>query len=112
MWRAYANLDALLSQYNHLVVNHGVTFVDRQIGAHTQSIESKNGQLKEFVRRKYGIHDEPFTSHLREFLGESDSEIEIIILPFMESNFNVLSLYSMMTCVVISVFIVVMFLLF
>uniref|UniRef100_A0A914CFH3 Transposase n=1 Tax=Acrobeloides nanus TaxID=290746 RepID=A0A914CFH3_9BILA len=67
MWRAYANLDALPPQYNHLVVNHGVTFVDRQIGAHTQSVESKNGQLKEFVRRKYGIHDEPFTSHLREF---------------------------------------------
>lgn len=67
LWAAYHNLNILPQQYNHLVVNHNLNFVNPQDGSNTQTIESKNGQVKNMVRRKYGIRDEPFTSHLREF---------------------------------------------
>jgi hypothetical protein len=67
LWAAYHNIQALPPQYQHLTVNHGVNFVDPATGANTQSVESKNGAIKAMVRRKYGIKDRPFRSHLREF---------------------------------------------
>ena len=36
-------------------------------GAHTQTIENKNGQWKSWVRRRYGVHDKPLPSHPKEF---------------------------------------------
>ena len=67
LWAAYQNMPQLPQQYNHLVVNHSINFVDPITGANTQTVESKNGQVKEMVRRKHGIHERVFTSHLREF---------------------------------------------
>lgn len=67
LWAAYHTVPQMPQQYTHLVVNHSINFVDPQTGANTQTIESKNSQIKSMVRRKYGLRDHPFRGHLREF---------------------------------------------
>ena len=36
-------------------------------GANTQTIENKNNQWKEWIRRRHGIRDWPLPSHFKEF---------------------------------------------
>ena len=56
-WRSYRAL-ARFPGFRHRFVNHGVNFVDPQDRTlHTQTIEGKNGQWKEWVRRRHGIED-------------------------------------------------------
>ena len=64
MHRAYYNLSQY--GYNHLTVNHSQNFVDPLTGAHTQTIESIWGALKQFLRR-IGRNLGP---HIEEYMAE------------------------------------------
>jgi transposase-like protein len=67
-WRAYRAL-ARQPIYRHRIINHGRNFVhpqDRTL--HTQTIESKNGQWKKWVRMRNGLGDRSIRPHINEFL--------------------------------------------
>lgn len=64
-WRAYERLGE--RGYNHLTVNHSVTFKDPETGAHTNTIEGLWSQVKRMfhhTNRAPGL----FTSYLAEFM--------------------------------------------
>jgi len=66
-WRSYRRLQRL-NRFRHLAVNHGLHFVDPTDPAvHTQTIENKNGQLKDMIRRRHGVVDQILPSLLKEF---------------------------------------------
>uniref|UniRef100_A0A914EIS2 ISXO2-like transposase domain-containing protein n=1 Tax=Acrobeloides nanus TaxID=290746 RepID=A0A914EIS2_9BILA len=57
-----------LNHFRHRAVNHGLHFVDPTDPAvHTQTIENKNGQLKDMIRRRHGVVDQILPSLLKEF---------------------------------------------
>ena len=59
---------ARFPEFRHRFVNHGVNFVDPQDRTlHTQTIEGKNGQWKEWVRRRHGIEDHILPRQIIEF---------------------------------------------
>ena len=65
-WAAYRNLHE--HGYRHMTVNHSENFVDPHTGAHTQTIESTWGALKNFLRgvgRNLGKH---LNEYILEFL--------------------------------------------
>lgn len=67
-WRAYRVL-ARFPMFRHRFVNHNANFVDPQDRTlHTQTIESKNGQWKRWVRMKNGLVDRAIRPNLKEFL--------------------------------------------
>ena len=52
MWRSYNGLDKLSPGYQHLSVNHSITFVDPEDHSiHTNSIEGTWGHMKSKLRR-------------------------------------------------------------
>jgi IS1 family transposase len=66
-WRAYRAL-ARFPMFRHRFVNHGANFVDPQDRTlHTQTIEGKNGQWKEWVRRRHGVIDQIIPDLILEF---------------------------------------------
>ena len=55
-------------RFYHRVVNHFINFVSpTDSRVHTQLIENKNGQWKEWVRKKHGIRSRVLHLHLLEF---------------------------------------------
>lgn len=67
-WRAYRALSRL-PMYRHRVITHARNFVDPQDRTlHTQTIESKNGQWKKWVRMRNGLGDRSIRPHINEFL--------------------------------------------
>ena len=66
-WRSYRRLKRL-NRFRHRAVNHGLHFVDPTDPAvHTQTIENKNGQLKDMICRRHGVVDQILPSLLKEF---------------------------------------------
>lgn len=64
-WRAYRNALPQLG-YTHFTVNHSVSYVDAQTGAHTQHIERAWRTVKENVWRLRGNRtEELLVDHLR-----------------------------------------------
>ena len=64
-WRAYRNALTQLG-YTHFTVNHSVSYVDAQTGAHTQHIERAWRTVKKNVWRLRGNRtEELLVDHLR-----------------------------------------------
>lgn len=63
-WRAYRNALPQLG-YTHFTVNHSVSYVDAQTGAHTQHIERAWRTVKENVWRLRGNRTEELVDHHR-----------------------------------------------
>uniref|UniRef100_A0A914DUE4 ISXO2-like transposase domain-containing protein n=1 Tax=Acrobeloides nanus TaxID=290746 RepID=A0A914DUE4_9BILA len=73
-WRSYRRLQRL---NRHRAVNHGLHFVDPTDPAvHTQTIENKNGQLKDMIRRRHDVADQILPSLLKFSTGENTSDSE------------------------------------
>ncbi|KAG0440766.1 hypothetical protein DMUE_1510 [Dictyocoela muelleri] len=51
MWRGYINLNTI--GFSHYTVKHHVSFVNRENGAHTNTIEGTWAALKEFIPKRY-----------------------------------------------------------
>jgi transposase-like protein len=66
-WRSYRRLQRT-RLFRHRAVNHGLNFVDpADPENHTQTIENKNGQLKDMIRRRHGVVDQILPTFLKEF---------------------------------------------
>ncbi|XP_076545896.1 uncharacterized protein LOC143305596 [Osmia lignaria lignaria] len=64
-WKGYQNLNR--HGYIHKTVNHSENFVDPEIGAYTQNIESSWRSLRARLSRG-GIHQDDLIDHLCEYL--------------------------------------------
>jgi transposase-like protein len=73
-WRAYRRIALLPHGFRHLMVNHGIHFVDPITRAHTQNIENRWKGWKLYVRIRQGIVDRQIRSHLKEFCCAQDLE--------------------------------------
>ncbi|KAG0439484.1 hypothetical protein DMUE_2403, partial [Dictyocoela muelleri] len=51
--RSYSRLNK--NSYEHKTVCHKYNFVDKITGAHTQSVESFNGQIKNEIKKQKGV---------------------------------------------------------
>ena len=84
MWRIYNILSEL--NYNHLIVNHSIEFVNRETGCHTNTIEANCSALKRYIpptdRRKKFIN-----IYIGRFMWQRNEGNEIIkILEFLFNN--------------------------
>jgi transposase-like protein len=70
MFRSYAQLSDL--GFNHMTVNHSITFKDPITGANTNTIEGTNGALKIMIRPRNRTKD--VDGHLAEFVWRRKHE--------------------------------------
>jgi transposase-like protein len=70
MWAAYAGIQQLgpQFQFQHLIVNHTVNFVNPANGAHTQNIENMWYRAKKRNKRQHGTHRQMLDGYLCEFM--------------------------------------------
>uniref|UniRef100_A0A914CZD9 Transposase n=1 Tax=Acrobeloides nanus TaxID=290746 RepID=A0A914CZD9_9BILA len=81
-WRSYRRLQRL-NRFRHRAVNHGLHFVDPTDPAvYTQTIENKNGQLKDMIRRRHGAHQADF-----ERIGTQKSECYKLLFMMSTTTF-------------------------
>uniref|UniRef100_A0A914E9D0 Transposase n=1 Tax=Acrobeloides nanus TaxID=290746 RepID=A0A914E9D0_9BILA len=69
-------------------MNHGLHFVDPiDPAVHTQTIENKNDQLKDMIRRRHGVVDQILPSLLKEFnWRERFGQRNIVFYNFIHAN--------------------------
>ena len=65
-WKAYSPLD-IMSEYEHLTVNHSETFLDRTTGACTNKIEGVWSHLRRFLPQS-GFNEKNIPAFLSQFM--------------------------------------------
>ena len=64
-WKAYERLD--MHSFNHVSVNHSVSFVNPVTGTHTNGIEGSWSAVKAKMRQIGGVKRIHYQAHLMEF---------------------------------------------
>ncbi len=82
-WPSYNGLDAIPGQnYVHEVVIHDQNFVNpHDPNIHTQNCENMWMRVKQFIRRRYGVHTQHFEEEIHEWIFRNFIRVQAIYRP-------------------------------